>query len=144
MNDWRVVIDNNAVISAALLPRSVPRQAFDLAVDRCQVLISEATVVELEAVLRRPKFAKYVTDEERLEFLAAFLKEAEVVGVDQTIQACRDPRDDKFLELAVSGSATHIVSGDADLLTLNSFRGIAIITPRDFISLIAASKSTEP
>lgn len=145
MSDWRVVIDTSVVISAALLPQSLPRQAFDLAISRCRVLVSEATLIELEAVLRSPKFAKYITEEERLEFLAAFLKEAEIVTVCDVIRASRDPRDDKFLELAVSGLGTHIVSGDGDLLTLHPFRGIAIITPRDYVSLIdAAGGPSEP
>jgi putative PIN family toxin of toxin-antitoxin system len=139
MNDLRVVIDNHVVISAALLPRSIPRQAFDLAIGRCCVLVSEATLIELEAVLRRPKFAKYITEEERLEFLTAYLKDAEIVNVRDVIAECCDPRDDKFLELAVSGSGTHIVSGDADLHALHPFRGIAIVTPREFISLVTDS-----
>lgn len=55
--------------------------------------------------------------------------------MDAPITACRDPKDDKFLELAVSGRATHIISGDTDLLTLNPFRGIAILPPRAFLEL---------
>jgi uncharacterized protein len=137
MSDWRVVIDSSVVISAALLPRSLPRQAFDLALGRCRVLASEATLVELESVLRRPKFSKYITEQERVEFLSAFLNEVELVIVRDAIRACRDPRDDKFLELAMSGSATHLLTGDADLLALHPFRGIAVIAPRDFISLLA-------
>jgi predicted nucleic acid-binding protein len=48
------------------------------------------------------------------------------------IAACRDPKDDKFLELAVNGRAEVIVSGDADLLVLDRFHGIPIITPAAF------------
>ena len=44
-----------------------------------------------------------------------------------------DPKDDKFLELAVNGHADLIISGDADLLALNPFRGIPIVTPADFV-----------
>jgi len=51
------------------------------------------------------------------------------------IRACRDPKDDKFLELAVSGQATHIVTGDADLLVLHPFPGIQIISPTQLIEL---------
>ena len=49
------------------------------------------------------------------------------------MEVCRDPKDDQILELAVSGNADCIVTGDDDLLTLNPFRGIAIITPADFL-----------
>jgi len=88
-------------------------------------------------VLCRPKFAKYVTEEERLEFLAALSRAAEVVIVHEEIRVCRDPRDDKFLELAMCGSATHLITGDADLLVLHPFRGITILTPQDFLSQFA-------
>jgi uncharacterized protein len=55
------------------------------------------------------------------------------VTISERITACRDPTDDKFLELAVSGDADLIVSGDADLLALDPFRGIPIITPAIYV-----------
>jgi putative PIN family toxin of toxin-antitoxin system len=130
----RVVIDTSVLVSAVLLPRSLPREAFDAAVAKGQVLFSIDTVAELDEVLRRPKFNRYVSEEDRLEFLAAFARAAEQVDVTQAISACRDPKDDKFLEVAVGGSATHIISSDLDLLTLNPFRGIKVVTAREFLS----------
>ena len=56
----RVVMDTNVVVSAVLLPRSVPRQAFDRALEHGTRLISSATVAELNDVLRRPRFDTYV------------------------------------------------------------------------------------
>jgi predicted nucleic acid-binding protein len=61
------------------------------------------------------------------------LAAAELVAISERIAACRDPKDDKFLELAVSGKAEVIVSGDGDLLDLNPFRGIPIVTPATFV-----------
>ncbi len=55
------------------------------------------------------------------------------MAVTSTVTECRDPKDDKFLELAISGRASHIVSGDADLLVLNPFREISIVSPYDFV-----------
>ncbi len=130
----RVVIDTNVVISAALLPRSLPRQAFDRALEHGTVLISSATVAELNDVLRRPRFDKYVHEDERLEFLATLVRDAELVVVSDVVTDCRDPKDNKFLELALSGKATHIVSGDEDLLVLHPFRGIPILTPQAFLA----------
>ena len=52
----------------------------------------------------------------------------------QHVQACRDPRDNKFLEVAVNGRADILVSGDKDLLALHPFRGIDIITPADYLT----------
>lgn len=134
----RVVIDTNVAISAVLLPRSVPRQAFDAALSTGKLLVSESTVAELDEVLRREKFNKYVAEASRLEFLAALVQAAEQVEISQSIQVCRDEKDNKFLELAVSGSATHILSGDADLLMLHPFRGIAIVTPQEFLAVAGA------
>ena len=129
----RLVFDANAVISAALLKRSISRKAFDKALDEGELLVSAETIDELYQVLGRADFAKYVTEDERMEFLAALLREARLVEVAAHVGECRDPRDNKFLELAVSGKAVCIVSGDKDLLVLHPFRGIAIVTPRDFL-----------
>ncbi len=53
-----------------------------------------------------------------------------------SIEICRDPDDNKFLEIAIDGKADHIISGDKDLLALNPFQGIPIIKPADFIALL--------
>ncbi|MBW3542018.1 MAG: putative toxin-antitoxin system toxin component, PIN family [Planctomycetes bacterium] len=140
MNDPRVILDTNVGVSAALLPSSVPRQAFDKAASSGTLLISTATIAELGEVLSRAKFDRYVSKEKRLEFLAALVREAEVVDVTEAIAECRDPADDKFLELGVSGAATHIITGDADLLELHPFRGIAIVTPLEFLKSARASE----
>ena len=137
----RIVIDTGVVVSAVLLPRSVPRQAFDASLERGTVLISAATIAELDEVLRRTKFDRYVREEFRLEFLAGLVREAEVVEIVETIRHCRDVKDDKFLELAASGNATHVISGDADLLVLNPFRGIPILTPQSFASTLGGLTS---
>ena len=133
----RSVIDTGVVVSAVLLPRSVPRQAVDAAATHSKLLVSEATVAELDEVLRRPKFDRYVSVEERLEFLAALVQAAEKVNVTAAITDCRDGNDNKFLELAVSGSASQIVTGDEDLLVLHPFQGIAILTPQAFLTMLS-------
>jgi putative PIN family toxin of toxin-antitoxin system len=129
----RAVFDTNVVVSAVLLPRSVPRQAFDRAREYGKILISVATVDELNEVLRRQRFDKYVREAQRLEFLAALIREAELVDVTEVVTECGDPKDNKFLELAVSGKATCIISGDKDLLALHPFRGIPVIAPQVFL-----------
>ena len=85
-------------------------------------------------MLGRSKFDKYVTQDERKEFLNALVGEASLIGTTVTINECRDPKDDKYLELAVSGNATHIVTGDSDLLDLNPFRKISILNPDEFLA----------
>jgi uncharacterized protein len=125
--DLRVVFDTNVVISAMLLPLSVPRRALDRAVGEGRLLISAATATELDEVIHLPRFDRYLSEEERIEFLTTLVHEAELVNVVGTVADCRDPRDNKFLELAVSGRATHIVTGDSDLLVLHPFRGIIVL-----------------
>lgn len=132
-NEPRFIFDTNVVVSALLLRHSVTRQAFDRATQIGKLLISRATVEELNDVLRRKGFERYVTEEERMEFLSAFVRDGVLVEIVERVVACRDPKDDKFLELAVNGKATCIVSGDEDLLALHPFRGIAIVTPRQFL-----------
>jgi putative PIN family toxin of toxin-antitoxin system len=139
MSELRTVIDTGVAVSAVLLPRSVPRQAFDAAAARGRILVSEATLAELDQVLRRPKFNKYLPEDKRLEFLAALIREAESVAVTAVIADCRDPKDNKFLELGVSGKASHIITGDGDLLALHPFRGIAVVTPQVFLASLAGS-----
>ena len=133
-SESRIILDTGVLVSAVLLPRSIPRQAVDLSFAQGIVLASADTIDELDEVLRRPKFNRYLREEERLLFLAAFIRDAEVVNVTENLAECRDPKDNKFLELAVTGKASCIVSGDSDLLVLNPFRGVAILTPQEFIS----------
>jgi len=131
----RCVFDTNGLVSALLLPDSKPRQAFDLALQKGKVLLSFPALAELYEVLSRKSFRRYINEEDIRSFLAVLTRETEWVDVDAQITACRDPKDDKFLELAVSGDASHIVTGDADLLVLNPFRGISILPPHSFLKL---------
>jgi putative PIN family toxin of toxin-antitoxin system len=133
MSELRVVLDTNVIVSAVLLAGSVPRQAFDKALDEGSILMSVPTVLELVEVLHRDELNKYLLEEERMRFLVALLKETELVEITETITVCRDSDDDKTLELAVSGNADRIVTGDKDLLVLSPFRGIPIITPDKFL-----------
>jgi len=130
----RFVLDTNTIVSALLLPTSIPRQTLDQAFDIGLVIVSEATVAELADVLQRRRFDKYVREEARLHFLATFTRDTTLIAVTETIIDCRDPKDNKFLEVAVSGEARVIVTGDRDLLDLHPYRGIAIMTPRDFMN----------
>ena len=94
---------------------------------------------ELDEVLSRPKFDRYLLREERERFLQAFIHEAALVEVTEHVEVCRDPKDNAVLELAKSGKATHIVTGDDDLLVLNPFLGVAIMTPDQFLANLRAT-----
>lgn len=128
----RVVVDTNVAVSALLFPSSVPGQVFDLAMQRGSVLISLPVLTELSEVLNRKRFRRYVSEDVVRRFVAALARESEWIDIDVQITACRDPKDDKFLSLAVSGHATHIITGDSDLLVLHPFQGIQILQPQLF------------
>ena len=140
----RFVFDTNVVVSAALLAGSIPRQAFDKALDQGGLIISVPVLLELAEVLSRKKLNKYVLEEERMRFLVALLKEAELVEITEVVSVCRDVKDNKFLELAISGKADCVISGDQDLLVLNPFRGIPIFTPREFLSGSLTTENLTP
>jgi uncharacterized protein len=84
-------------------------------------------------VLFRKKFDKYFTDERRLQVLQKLERDTLEYKVSLKISACRDPKDNKFLELAVTARASCKVTGDQDLLVLNPYEGIPILSPADFL-----------
>lgn len=133
----RCVLDTNIYISALLLSDSNPRRALNLAVGTGKILLSFPALAELYEVLSRPRLRRYLDEEDVRTFLAALTREAEWINPTVTISACRDAKDNKFLELAVSGHASHIVTGDSDLLVLHPFQGIAILSPQSFVATFA-------
>ena len=128
----RVVLDTNVLISAALKQKSMPGMAALVVERHGGLLKSLATEQQLFDVLARPYFDPLI-DADARAWLKKLLTEAELVTITERIAACRDPTDDKFLELAVNGHADLIVSGDGDLLALNPFRQIPIVTPAIFV-----------
>lgn len=129
----RSILDTNVLVSALLMPASKPRLALDLARSQGKILVSFGTLTELQNVLNRPRFRRYVDPQDIRHYLAALAREAEWLEPQVEIRACRDPKDDQVLSLVVSGQATHLVTGDLDLLALNPFQGIRILTPGDFL-----------
>jgi putative PIN family toxin of toxin-antitoxin system len=131
----RFVLDTNALISAFLTHKnSVSAQAYIKAKTEGKILFSEATFNEFTDVYVRPKFDRYISLEKRLVTLDDLAGFIELTNVSVTIKACRDPKDDKYLELAIQTDATCIITGDKDLLVLHPFRGIPILSPADFLA----------
>ena len=128
----RVVVHTNVLVSAALKQQSMPEMAALLVERRGGLLKSLATEQQLFEVVARPRLASLI-DPETQAWLKKLMAAAELVTITDRIAACRDPTDGKFLELAVNGHADLIVSGDGDLLALNPFRDIPIVTPAAFV-----------
>ena len=127
----RLVVDTNVFVSAALKQSSWPAGVVRWLDRHGGLLKSIATEAELLAVLARPRIADKVPPHFGAE-VRRLLAAAELVAIAERVAACRDPKDDKFLELAVNGRASVIVSGDEDLLALVTFRGIPILDPVTF------------
>ena len=131
--ELRIVVDTNVLISAALAERSTSRRAIFAAIDNATLLLSDEVLDEMGEVLRRKKFDKYLPHNDRVLFLRSVMKGAEFIKVTSRITDCPDPNDNKFLELAVDGYATHLITGDGDLLDMNPYNDIIILTGSDFL-----------
>lgn len=128
----RIVVDTNVLICAALLPQSMSARALEYALDNFQLVQSADTLAELVDVIMRPKFARYLDEERRSRFLFMIAQISELVGAQTRVTACIDPKDNKFLELAIDANASIVLSGDSHLLDLHPYRGIAITAPANF------------
>jgi uncharacterized protein len=128
----RLVVDTNIFVSAALKQASWPARTLRWIANYGGLLKSEVTEQEVLAVLQRPRFAPKIAPS-LLDHVRRLLAAAELVMITERIGGCRAPADDKFLEPAVNGQADAIVSGDADLLALDRFHGIPIITAAAFV-----------
>ena len=129
----RVVIDTNVWLSRLLLSDSAVARAIDKALEESEVIVSEALVEELADVLSREKFDRYVSLRDREEFLRRVLQVARTASVLSVVEDCREPDDNDLLALALDSESVYVVTGDRDLLSLNPWRGIAIVTPARFL-----------
>jgi uncharacterized protein len=129
----RVVVDTNVFVSRLLRFDSVPGRAAEKAIHTAVLLVSQATMSELADVLAQEKFDRYVTIEQRLQFIRLVAQTAKFVPIIHPIRECRDPKDDKFLEVALNGRADVIVTGDTNLLAMNPWREVAIVPPANYI-----------
>ena len=129
----RFVFDTNVLVSAVLVPSGMARKAFSKANHLGVFLVSDGTFAELEEVIYREKFDRYLTRSDRDRFLRDFLWKAVPISVTKSYGACSDPDDDKFLDLAVSGNADVLVTGNLSDFPEGSFRGVTIASPASFM-----------
>jgi putative PIN family toxin of toxin-antitoxin system len=138
----RVVVDTNILVRALIMPHgTVGPVLLRLRQGDYVLLYSHSLLKELVDVLNRPRIRnKYGLTEQDIEtVLSLILLRGEAVAPQMQIAACRDPKDDKFLDVAVSGKADVIVSGDQDLLVLHPFSGIPILPPAAFLTMLDAA-----
>jgi len=129
------VFDTNVLISSALLPYSSNRNALNKAMVSEILAISDSTFEGFIEVLFRKKFDKYfLDDEERWTLIYKLEANSKFFKPDLIIMDCRDPKDNKFLEVAISANASCLITGDKDLLILHPFRNFPILNAVDFVN----------
>jgi putative PIN family toxin of toxin-antitoxin system len=135
----RAVVDTNILVRAIIRPQgTVGPVLLRLRQGEYTLLYARSLLEELIDVLNRPRIRdKYsLTGGDIQTVLGLILLRGEEVTPVERIAACRDPKDDKFLEVAVAGQADAIVSGDQDLRVLHPYAGIPIVTPRAFLRML--------
>ena len=135
----RYILDTNVVVSGLLFDNSKPAIALQYIFQHGEFLLSLELLEEIAEVLSRDKFKRYITNDEREEFLETLLERANLIEVVDTVEECRDPKDNHILELALSGEANIIVTGDKDLLVMNPFRNIEIMSVEQFLVILEFS-----
>ena len=131
-SSMRLVIDTNVLVSAILSPVSISAKVLNWGEDNGVILYSTTTLTEVLSVLGRSKFSKYI-DHDDIDGLSIRIKTVWLfVEILNQVQLCRDPKDDKFIDLALNGEASHLISGDKDLLVLNPIKNTSVISPRTF------------
>ena len=135
----RVVFDTSTLVSAAMRVGSVPHRALVHALEVGEVCASASTLAELESVLQRDKFDRYLSAALRAEFAAIVRRRASLFDVSEVDMAnvqppCRDPKDNQFLALVHACDADVLVSSDTDLLVLHPWQGVPILTPAAYLA----------
>ena len=138
----RVVLDTNVLVSGLVAKGGAPRQILDAWLECQYTLVTSLYLVEESAhVLSYPRIAKrlHLGEEELVAIMAALLSKAELTpGHLHLPGVTRDPKDDAVVACAKEGEADYIVSGDQDLLVLGEYESIRVITPRQFVEILAS------
>ena len=129
-----LIIDTNIWVSYALSNKGAVAQSLKAVLQKNSYAFSDHTFRELTEVLLREKFDPYFSRESRVKILKDIANAAEWFNPTEVITDCRDPKDNVFLELAVTCDPFAIITGDQDLLSLNPYRGIPILSLTDFVS----------
>jgi uncharacterized protein len=131
-----IVFDASTVVSAALKADSIPERALLRAEEVDVFALSAAVDAEITSVLNRPKFARSIPLQRRNQFLRILRDAAIWFDPATPVTDCRDPKDDKYLELALAAGAETIVTSDDDLLILHPWRGVRLLMPADYLALL--------
>ena len=131
----RVIIDTNLWISF-LLTKDLSK--FDSIISNQQIdlLFSQELVDELVEVTQRIKFRRYFDLEDVESLLEKLKSRGTLIKVFSKMKGCRDPKDNFLLSLSVDGYATHLISGDKDLLVMKKFGVTKILSMTEYLAQI--------
>jgi putative PIN family toxin of toxin-antitoxin system len=129
------VIDANILVSAIVFKSAQPTAAIRKALNNGIFAISESIADEFKTTLLKSKFDPFISLTDRIASLNALMLASKSIVPSISITVCRDPKDNKFLELAVAAGASAIITGDKDLLVLHPFENVPILSPADFLQL---------
>jgi uncharacterized protein len=135
----RVVLDANVIVSAIISPSGSPAEILRLwEQDKFDLLISLPILFEVQRVLSYPKIKnKYHLSEEQIERVITALATAIIVEPDEDLAVIQDDEsDNRYLECAIDGEASYVVTGDAHLLALQEYQGVVILPPTGFLALL--------
>ena len=130
-NNIRVIIDTNIWISS-LIGRQLNSLRELLSYPTIELVVTERLMQEVLLVARRPKFAKYFRSEDVEQLQKWMSQNMTNVPLGKIPARCRDPKDDYLLELAIQSRAIYLVSGDSDLLEMETIGECRIMTVRQF------------
>jgi putative PIN family toxin of toxin-antitoxin system len=133
-----VVLDTNVLISAAISPLGNPAAALRVVIARRAMASSPALFHEFESRMARPRIQRFVGADRIPAILAAVRDATRFVTPAPMAPVCRDPADDMVLATALAARADAVVTGDEDLLVLDPFQGIRVVTPAAFLELAGA------
>jgi putative PIN family toxin of toxin-antitoxin system len=131
----RIVIDSNIWISF-LLTSDYSKLDRLFVADSATLLFSQELIDEFVEVARRPKFRKYFSLEDLEDLLIRLRTIAEFIPVISHVDLCRDPKDNFLLSLAKDGRASHLLTGDNDLLVLKKVGKTKILTITEYLHAI--------
>ncbi len=132
----RVVVDTNIFVSILIRPGKALSTFVDYLDQHATILYSTETLTELVDVMRRRKFDAYTAPEEVAVFVQWLIAAGELVTIDEAPAVSRDPKDDKFLAVALAGRADYLISGDKDLLVLGRIGATPIVSPAAFLAAV--------
>ena len=129
-----IVFDASTLVSATFRRNNVPARAVRHAFGADRIAVSEPVLAELVDVVTRPRLARFLDPALRSELLWQLDTLGALFAPTERVTDCRDPKDDKYLELALAAGADAIVSSDQDLLVLHPWRGVRVLRPADYLA----------